>query len=50
MTDVTGHTRGIIAPLAEHGVKLLDIGPNAACTAPDVPPVFLWKDPPAATW
>jgi hypothetical protein len=45
MTDVTGHTRGIIAPLAGHGVKLLDIGPNAACTAPDVPPVFLWKDP-----
>ena len=45
MTDVTGHTRGIIPPLAEQGVKLLDIGPNGACTAPDVPPVFLWKDP-----
>ena len=45
MTDVTGHTRAIIGPLAGHGVKLLDIGPNGACTAPDVPPVFLWKDP-----
>ncbi len=45
MTDVTGHTRGIIPPLAAQGVKLLDIGPNGACTAPDVPPVFLWKDP-----
>jgi hypothetical protein len=45
MTDVTGHTRGLIPPLAEQGVKLLDIGPNGACTAPDVPPVFLWKDP-----
>ena len=44
MTDVTGHTRAIIGPLAEHGVKLLDIGPNAACTVADVPPVFLWKD------
>ena len=31
--------------MPRNGVKLLDIGPNAACTAPDVPPVFLWKDP-----
>jgi hypothetical protein len=45
MTDVTGHTRAIIGPLAGHGVKLLDIGPNGACTKPDVPPVFRWKDP-----
>ena len=44
MTDVTGHTRALIGPLAQHGVKLLDIGPNAACTAPAVPPVFLWQD------
>jgi len=45
MTDVTGHTRAIIGPLAGYGVKLLDIGPNGACTKPDVPPVFRWKDP-----
>jgi hypothetical protein len=45
MTDVTGHTRGIIGPLAAHGIKLLDIGPNGACTKPQVPPVFCWKDP-----
>ena len=45
MTDVPGHTRAIIAPLAEHGVKLLDIGVNSASTPPDVPPVFAWKDP-----
>jgi hypothetical protein len=45
MTDVTGHTRALIGPLAGHGVKLLGIGPNAACTKPDVPPVFRWKDP-----
>ncbi|MGO9257863.1 MAG: DUF5054 domain-containing protein [Bryobacteraceae bacterium] len=44
MTDVPGHTRGIIGPLAEHGVKFLDIGVNSASTPPDVPPIFLWKD------
>src|SRR5271163_4503778 len=32
MTDVPGHTRGIIAPLASHGVKFLDIGVNDAST------------------
>jgi len=45
MTDVTGHTRALIGILAEHGVKLLDIGPNGACTVPDVPRAFRWKDP-----
>ncbi len=44
MTDVPGHTRGLIAPLAEHGVKFLDIGVNSASTPPDVPSIFLWKD------
>jgi hypothetical protein len=44
MTDVPGHTRGLIAPLARHGVKFLDIGVNSASTPPDVPPIFLWKD------
>src|SRR5580658_7447199 len=45
MSDVPGHTRAIIGPLAAHGVKLLDIGVNSASTPPDVPPVFRWKDP-----
>jgi hypothetical protein len=45
MSDVPGHTRGIISPLAAHGVKLLDIGVNSASTPPDVPPIFRWKDP-----
>ena len=45
MTDVPGHTRGIIAPLADQGVRFLDIGVNSASTPADVPPVFLWKDP-----
>lgn len=44
MTDVTGHTRGLIAPLAAQGVKMLDIGCNGATVVAEVPPVFLWKD------
>ncbi len=44
MTDVPGHSRGLVAPLAEHGVTLLDIGVNAASTAPDVPGAFVWKE------
>jgi hypothetical protein len=45
MGDVPGHTRGIIKPLADAGVKMLDIGVNAASTPPEVPSIFLWKDP-----
>ena len=45
MTDVPGHTRGLIAPLAAHGVKFLDIGVNDASTPAELPPLFLWKDP-----
>ena len=44
MTDVPGHTRGLIAPLAAHGVQFLDIGVNDASTPADLPPIFLWKD------
>jgi hypothetical protein len=49
MTDVPGHSRGLIAPLAESGVTLLDIGVNSASTPPDVPPIFIWKDPQGAS-
>ncbi|MES1261952.1 MAG: DUF5054 domain-containing protein [Acidobacteriota bacterium] len=49
MTDVPGHTRGLIAPLAASGVTFLDIGVNAASTPPDVPPLFVWKDPAGAS-
>ncbi len=45
MTDVPGHTRGLVAPLAAEGVKFLDIGVNDASTPAEVPPMFLWKDP-----
>ncbi len=49
MTDVPGHSRGLVGPLAENGVTFLDIGVNSASTAPDVPPVFVWRDPNGAT-
>jgi hypothetical protein len=44
MTDVPGHTRGIITPLASQGIKFLDIGVNDASTPAELPPIFLWKD------
>ena len=44
MSDVPGHTRGLIAPLASQGVKFLNIGANGATVVPEVPPMFLWKD------
>jgi hypothetical protein len=48
MTDVPGHTRGLIPPLAKHGVNFLDIGVNGGSTAAQLPPLFLWKDPSGA--
>jgi hypothetical protein len=44
MTDVPGHTRGLVTPLAASGVTFLDIGVNGASRTADVPPLFLWKD------
>ncbi len=43
MTDVPGHTRGLVPPLAAGGVRLLDIGVNAASTPPEVPDAFVWE-------
>lgn len=43
MTDVPGHTRGIVPILAEAGVQLLHIGVNPASTVPDVPACFRWQ-------
>ncbi|MGA2807300.1 MAG: DUF5054 domain-containing protein [Terracidiphilus sp.] len=45
MTDVPGHTRAIISPLAKHGIGFLDIGVNDASAPARVPPIFLWKNP-----
>src|ERR1700733_6235492 len=44
MTDVPGHTRGIVSPLASAGVKFLDIGVNDPTPPAVLPPLFLWKD------
>ncbi len=49
MTDVPGHTRAIVPPLAKHGVNLLEIGVNDASTAAQLPPIFIWQDPSGAT-
>ncbi len=45
MTDVPGHTIGLVPLLAEAGVEFLHIGVNSASTPPDVPPLFRWKAP-----
>ena len=44
MTDVPGHTRGLIAPLAQQGVTFLDIGVNSGSTPAQAPMFFLWKN------
>ena len=44
MTDVPGHTKGIVPLLHKHGIKLLHIGVNGASALVDVPPCFLWKN------
>ena len=44
MTDVPGHTKGLVTLLARHGIKLLHIGVNGASALVDVPPCFLWKN------
>jgi len=45
MTDVPGHTRGIVPILQKAAVQLLHIGVNPASTPPDVPAVFVWHAP-----
>ena len=45
MTDVPGHTLGIVPLLAEAGVKFLHLGVNTASPPPDVPDVFRWRAP-----
>lgn len=45
MTDVPGHTRGIIPLLAEAGVEFLHIGVNPGSSVPEVPPLFRWQSP-----
>lgn len=49
LTDVPGHTRGLVSPLQKAGVVFLDIGVNSASTPPDVPTLFVWRDPAGAS-
>lgn len=44
MSDVPGHTAGIIAPLLSHGVTFLHLGINAVSMMPKVPSLFLWEN------
>jgi len=43
MTDVPGHTRGIIPLLNAAGIRFLHIGINTATPRPDVPGLFRWR-------
>lgn len=43
VTDVPGHTRGLVPLLADAGVELLHVGVNPASSAPQVPDRFRWR-------
>jgi hypothetical protein len=43
MTDVPGHTVGMVPYMAQAGIKFLHIGVNQATPVPSVPPLFRWK-------
>ena len=43
MTDVPGHTVGMLPALRDNGVGFLHIGVNPATPLPDVPHLFRWK-------
>lgn len=45
MTDVPGHTRSIIAPMVNSGIRFLHIGVNPASSIPAVPDFCRWRDP-----
>ncbi len=45
MTDVPGHTRSIIDPMYNAGIRLLHVGVNPACPVPLVPAFCRWRSP-----
>lgn len=45
MTDVPGHTIGLVPLLARRGIRYLHIGANPASAMPDVPSAFVWQAP-----
>jgi hypothetical protein len=48
ITDVPGHTRGLVPVMAEAGLELLHIGANTGAAELEVPPVFRWRSPDGA--
>lgn len=44
MTDVPGHTIGMIPLMRRRGLEFLHIGVNSATPVPPVPPLFKWKN------
>ncbi|MCC3375942.1 DUF5054 domain-containing protein [Cohnella sp. REN36] len=43
MTDVPGHTIGMVPHLAKHGIRYLHLGVNPASKVPAVPEIFVWR-------
>lgn len=43
MTDVPGHTIGMVPIMSKYGIKFMHIGVNPATPLPDVPQIFRWK-------
>lgn len=43
MTDVPGHTIGLVPALADAGIQYLHLGVNASSRVPEVPDLFLWQ-------
>jgi hypothetical protein len=48
MTDVPGHTLGMVPLLTEAGIRFLHLGVNTASPPPDVPDIFRWRAPDGA--
>lgn len=44
MTDVPGHTSGLIDVLVKNGIRFLHLGCNPASNPPEVPMLFWWED------
>jgi len=44
MSDVPGHTIGIVGPLADQGIEFLHIGINNVACMPTVPALFMWEN------
>jgi hypothetical protein len=45
MTDVPGHTLGMVPLLAQAGIRFLHLGVNTASPPPQVPDIFRWRAP-----